>query len=391
MTMAIGIMPFAALSVGAVGSAAGASSVSEAGMIKFAVGNELVAAHSTANGCTVDAPEATVDSMFGWYGVVENGNATETMLIERGETVVFEQGDTAVFKPLTLDIRQVSDPLLRMKDDEIAGLRFLSNVSKTGYRNLLNMIASGALANAQLSFGTSFETPNGEKLNVPVHMMLNAAGDPIWYQENEELGCIAGTIWTSDIESMLEGSDIALNTAGIIATGYAKLTFGGKDYYAYAKNNDKKASTIYESAIEALNKVSPVQNSDHKLQVGKNLYSPYSVSEREALRSFVDNVVSMKTADSGDTIELIQYTRYNPNSKWKITEVSPDDADWSVLLEQLGNPSDVVLICKLEAKDVSASDAGGILLDGVLFEGTAIEEAGSKYYLIEFVEYIPNN
>lgn len=347
--------------------------------IQFVVGEELIDARGTVtSGCTMIAPEATdavcADNMFGWYGIVTNGDTTEAMLIKVGEAVNFEQGDIAVFEPLTLDIRQVSDPSLRIKNGEIAGLRFVSGVSKAEYQNLLS-----TLANAEISFGTVIATPNGLK-DIPFAMALNAAGDPVWYQETEEFGYITGTAWDSDI---------AIHSAGIVAAGYAKLTLDGEDYYAYAKNNNKKATSIYELAIEALNKVSTVQDADHKLQISKNLYSPYSVSERKVLRSFVDDVVSLQTSQGGDTVELIEYAHYNPNSKWQITVVTEEDSIWAILMQQLGNP-DVAAISMLEAKDVNASAAGGILLDGVAFEGEAIEYAGSTYYLLGFAEYSPN-
>jgi hypothetical protein len=324
------------------------------------------------------APEATdavcAENMFGWYGVVTNGDTTEAMLIKVGEAVEFDQGDIAVFEPLTLDIRQVSDPMLRMKNGEVAGLRFMTGVSKAEYKDLLATIDG-----AEISFGTLIATPNGVK-DVPFVMALNAAGDPVWHQEDDELVYIAATA---------SGSDIEINSAGIMACGYAKLTLDGEDYYAYAKNNNKKATSIYELAIEALNKVSTVQDADHKLQISKDLYSAYSVSERKALRSFVDNVVSMKTSEDGSMVELIEYEYYNPNSKWEITVFTEDDGIWSTLMGQFGNP-DVSAISMLAAKDASASADGGIQLDGVAFEGVAIEYAGSTYYLIGFAEYSPN-
>lgn len=347
--------------------------------IQFIVGDELVDARGTMNQkITMTAPEATdgvcAENMFGWYGVVTSGDTTEAMLIKVGEEVEFDQGAVAVFEPLTLDIKQVSDPTLRMKNGEIAGLRFTAGVSKAEYQDLL-----ATIADAEISFGMLIATPNGVK-DVPFVMALNAAGDPVWYQEDEGYGYIAGTVWNSDIE---------INSAGIMASGYAKLTLDGEDYYAYAKNNNKKATSIYELAIEALNKVSTVQDADHKLQISKDLYSAYSVSQRKVLRNFVDNVVSMQTSEGGDLVELIEYEYYNPNSKWEITVFTEDDGIWSTLMGQLGDP-DVSAISMLAAKDAGASAAGGILLDGVVFEGTAIEYAGSTYYLIGFTEYSPN-
>ncbi|MBQ8717595.1 MAG: SGNH/GDSL hydrolase family protein [Clostridia bacterium] len=352
--------------------------------VQFVIGDELLDAHGTVTGaCTMVAPKATdavcADNMFGWYGVVTNGDTTKGMLIKVGQKVDFAQGDVAVFEPLTLDMRQVSDPSLRMKNDEIAGLRFLTGVSKAGYQSLLGMIAGGALANAELTFGTLIATPNGEK-DVPFNMALNAKGEPVWYEQNEELGYFAGSVWDSDL---------TVNSAGIAASGYAKLTVDGVDYYAYAKNNNKKTTSIYELAIEALNKVSTVQDADHKLQIGKDLFSPYSVSERKVLRKFVDNVVSLQTSAAGDVVELIDYKYYNPNSKWQVTVVTEDDGIWDTLMAQLGDP-DVAAISMLEATDESASAAGGILLDGVVFEGEAIEYAGNTYYLIAFDAYSPN-
>ena len=391
LTMVIGIIPFAVISAGAAGVAAGAS---ENAKVKFAYGAQLLGEHSTAaQGGAVTAPQAVMANMFGWYGVVTNGSTTKTMLIKPEQTVNFNRGDTAVFKPLTLDITQDPTPTLRMKDEDTAGMRFIAGVSKASYRDLLAMIERGELANATVSFGMSFEAPNGETTSTPFQMVLDANNNPVWYDETTTVGYIAGTVWVDDIEEMLDGSDIALNTAGIIATGYAKLTFGGTDYYAYAENNDKKASTIYELAIEALNKVSVQQSSSNKLQIGKYLYSPYSVSERAVMSGFVDNVVSMKTADDGSTASLITHSYYNPNSKWRITEVTAADSDWADLLEQLGEDvtSDIVLICKLEAKNASASAQGGILLDGALFEGVMVENAGNPYYLIGFSDHTPGN
>lgn len=347
--------------------------------IQFIVGDELVDARGTMNqNITMIAPEATdavcAENMFGWYGVVTNGDTTEVMLIKVGEAVEFNQGDVAVFEPLTLDMKQVSDPSLRIKNGQIAGLRFTAGVSKAEYKDLLT-----AIAGAEISFGMSIATPNGVK-DVPFVMALNAAGDPVWYQEDEGYGYISATVWDSDIN---------VHSAGIMANGYAKLTLDSEDYYAYAKNNNKKATSIYELAIEALNKVSTVQDADHKLQITKDLYSAYSVSERKALRSFVDDVVSMQTSEDGSLVELIEYEYYNPNSKWEITVFTEDDSIWTTLMMQLGNP-DVSAISMLAAKDESASAAGGILLDGVVFEGVAIEYAGSTYYLIGFAEYSPN-
>ena len=388
LTMAIGIMPFAALSVGAVEPAAGGSVVSETGKIKFVVGEDLIGAYDTANAaCTVEVPDVAVDSMFGWYGVVISGSTTKKMLIKQDDTVTFKRGEYAVFKPLTLDIVQDPAPTLRIKNEEIAGLRFSSSVSKTGYQSLLDMIARGDLANASLSFGTLIGTFENVK-DVPFTMAFNAGGAPVWYQETNDRGCIAGTVWASDIAALLENG-AALSTAEIMAVGYAKLTVGGEDYYAYAKNDDKKAFTLFELAIEALNDVSAQMDASHKLQVGKDLYAPHTVSEREVLREFVEGVVSLRTLDNGDGIELIDYDYCNPNAAWTLDTVTENDADWATLLAQLGGDPDITLICKLQATDGAAAE--GILLDSVLYAATEVEDAGNTYYLIGFVEFTSND
>ena len=369
--------------------------------VKFMVGETVVDAHGTSmKDVEMIAPQPTdavsAENMFGWYGVVTNGQNTKVMLIRVGEAVTFEQGDVAIFEPLTLDIRQVSDPTLRLVNNTVGGLRFLSGVSKAGYQQMLDMIANGDLEDATLSFGTLIAAHNDvlemdgglthaalagglyDIEDVPFKLILNAAGNTVWYQENEEFGYIAGTV-----------SDIAAeqNATAFIAAGYVKLTFEGEDYYAYANNTNKKGTSIYELAIEALNDVSTERDSDHKLQIGKNLYSAYSLSDRKILRTFVDNVVALKTSEDGLMAELIAYENYDPNSNWEVVLFTEADGIWPTLIEQLGNANVEVVCMLVPIQGMNPSAAGGILLDGFTLDCEEIQYAGSAYYLIGFSEY----
>ena len=423
------LLPWLETSIGTSYQNFGGVSIDDAVGVKFLNDEDTVAMIGTsANDRTISVPRVpgaiSSDNVFGWYGTVTNGTATETMLIRVGEKVTFAKGDVGEFEPLTFDMVQVEDPTLRMGGSvATSGLRFLSGVSESDYLNILAMIDAGQLQNASISMGTLIipydymDALNGqlthdaltqaslENLDVACQIALDADGNLVWYEYDDEtgIGYIAGSI-----SNILAQN----NTRQFTARGYAKLTVDGEAYYIYAENGGKVGAAVYELAEQALNDCTTEQDADHMIEYKAGLYSPYTLDQRAILKSYVQNVVSLVTvdADGYTTAELTQAEYYDVNAGWEVYTLSGGGSDslndifypgapdpetnmlyvdiltWSGLAAVLGD-NNIDTVCMILPPE-GVTTVGGVLLDGVTYDATAFElDDGTVVYLIGFSEY----
>ncbi|MBO5327172.1 MAG: hypothetical protein J6A84_03510, partial [Clostridia bacterium] len=228
--------------------------------------------------------------------------------------------------------------------------------------------------------------------DVAFDMVFNAAGDPVWYKEDADgFGYIVAS-------KVIAADDRATD---YVAVGYAKLTIDGDVYYAYASNANKTGTSLYELAIRALNDVSDERDEDHKFQIANNLYAANTVKQRKEMMPFITNVIEVKTA--GDAvnnvpaaIELVTYNRHNPvydpTVEVEIRSVCQedlgDDNMWAQLLGQaiaIGcepDEIDVIYAIVVDAAAGASLEDLNLVLDGMKVAGASlIEVEGEKCYL----------
>lgn len=228
-------------------------------------------------------------------------------------------------------------------------------------------------------------------------MIFDAAGDPVWYKEDADgFGYIVAS-------KVIAASDRATD---YVAVGYAKLTIDGKVYYAYASNaNETEIFSLYELAIRTLNDVSDERDDDHKFQIGNELYAANTVKQRKDMLPFITNVIEVKT--TGDAInnvpaaiELVTYDKYNPIYDPAVTVESIDQAAagdvlWEQLLGMMINtngcePDEIDVIYKVivdAAAGASLEDLN-LVLDGIKVDASLVEVEGEKCYLFGFANYV---
>ena len=408
--------------------------------VKFVNGTTTVALLGTAAGdreITVPAAPAGVaaSNIFGWSGVLTNGETSQYKIFRAGEKVVLKEGDSGEFKPLTLEMKQIAEPELRM--DDVIGLRFLASVSDAQYKALIALVEGGEMGNATVTVGM---------LIVPSQYVADMGGDlthsALELAELQSLDAVSEINWLDD--NTLDWYKTEGNNGYIAGTvheflqenharkytgrGYVKLSLNGEDFYVYAENKTVGGATIYEAAIKALNDCTPGPNETYRTRVeGENgvVYSRYTEEERAALAAYVDDVLALETVTDKNTgstsADLVHYDHYDPNSKryHAVTVVNggtdslsdifypyvgtPIDAAavkseaWDLLVAQLGNDTNITSICAIvveEGYEITAE--GGILLDGFLCElddaassvkCTEFEYEGYTFYLLGFADY----
>ncbi|MBE6690706.1 MAG: SGNH/GDSL hydrolase family protein [Ruminococcaceae bacterium] len=394
--------------------------------VKFMNGTATVALLGTAAGdreITVPAAPAGVaaSNIFGWSGVLTNGETSVYKIFRAGEKITLKQGDTGVFTPLTLEMKQIAEPELRMNDT--IGLRFLATVSDAQYKALVALVESGEMGNATITVGmlivpSQYVADMGGDLT---HAALDEADmkrvDAVseidwldentldWYKMEGDYGYVAGTV-----HEFLQQNHARKYTG----RGYVKLTVENEEFYVYAENKTVGGSTIYEAAIKALNDCTPGPNETYQTRVeGENgvVYSRYTAEQRAALAEYVDDVLALETVTDQQTgstsAELVHYDHYDPNSKRYNTVTLVNGGDdalsdifypyagspvgaaamkdeaWDLLIAELGNDTNITSICAIlveEGYEITAD--GGILLDGFLCE---LDDATSSVKCAEFV------
>lgn len=323
------------------------------------------------------------------------------------QSVPFVPVENGVSAPdFTLDIR-VCEPTLSLKDgsgvlnfwtavskagyDEIVdaiAYGAMGDVTLT-FGTLIATQNDYIALNGELTHATA--GTNAE--DVAFDMIFDADGDPVWYKEDADgFGYIVAS-------KVIAAGDHATD---YIAVGYAKLTINGKVYYAYASNANETGTSLYELAIRALNDVSDERDDDHKFQIANDLYAANTVKQRKAMLSFITNVIEVKTAGDATNnvpveIELVTYDKYNPIYDPAVTveirKISGDDAKWEQLLGQANTNGfepdeiDVIYAIIVDAATGASLEDLNLVLDGIKIDVSLVEVEGENCYLFGFANY----
>jgi len=408
--------------------------------VRFVNDSNEVAVFGTVSGArnvTVPAAPAGIaaENVFGWAGVLTNGNTSQFKIFRAGEKVTFQQGDAGVFEPLILEMEQIAEPEFRLNGT--VGLRFLAAVSDAQYKALLGQIGAGEMGTASITVGmlivpaqyvadmdgelthASLDAAEKKRVDVVSDIEWNDDDTLNWYKYEDGYGYVAGTV-----NDILQQNHARKYTA----RGYVKLTVNGEEFYVYAENGGLGGGTIYDAAIAALNDCRPGPNETYCYTVqgeSGTVYSRYTAEQRETFAEYVDDVIALETVTNQQlgctSADLVHYDHYDPNkNRYHVATVVSGGTDglsdifypyagapvdtlavkdeaWDELIATLGNDVEITSICAIvveEGHEITID--GGVMLDGFICDlndaNSSVKCAefmydGYVYYLLGFSDY----